>query len=430
MIVLAIITLCIMQKGPKKVLVPIFNRAHYGRLRSVLRAIKDHPHLELSLITASPLAYDYFFTNLKHSSPYSWPLALKWYIRARLLSFLSYFNPKIVLENHFLSRAILNDGFNINARIPLFLDGGSPEKMVKMVGLGLVRLANELKKINPDIVFINADRFEMMAVALAAAYLNIPIAHNEGGDVSGTIDESVRHAITKLAHLHFTSSETSKKRVIQMGENPENVFLVGSPAIDVLKDLDLEISPQTFPGFDFEKSYLVVLVHPITTESQESNEQMARNVIGVIEELALPTIFIGSNIDAGSGEIGKVIREWNEKGRPSYVAFAKSLGPDNFYRVLAKASCALGNSSSFIREGAYFGTPVVLIGSRQENREKGKNVKEVGIEKEEIKKAVLKQIKHGQYSPDFLFGDGGAGEKIAAILAEVKPSIQKKFFDL
>lgn len=417
------------QSKTKKILIPIFNRAHYGRLRSVFKAIREHPSLEFQIIVSSVVAYDNFLMNLRHSHPYSWRLALPWYIRARLLAFLSKFGFWKITERDFLIKNLIKDGFPINTRVPLFFDGGLSTTMAKTVGFGIVRIVDELERLGPDIVFIDGDRFEMMAVALAAVYLNIPIAHHEGGDVSGTIDESIRHSITKLAHLHFVTTEMSRKRVIQMGENPSNVFVVGSPAIDVIKNLDLDMPQNIFPDLDLNKPYLLVLFHPVTTESPESNILMTQNITKVIEELAMPTVFLGSNIDAGSREVGLATKRFLAKKLP-FVYSAKLLYPDVFYRVLAKASCALGNSSSFIKEGAYFGTPAVIVGSRQQNRERGKNIKEVGLNTEEIKQAVREQIQHGRYAKDLIFGDGNAGQRMADILAKIEPNIQKKFFDL
>lgn len=415
----------------KKILVPIFNRAPYGRLRPVLEAIKNHPQLELQLAVGLPAAHEEFWLNIKHSRPYSWRLALPWYLVARFRSILDFFKPGAVLKNNFLAQNIIKDGFKIDGKISLFLDGGTSETMAKSVGLGILKIVDELRRLKPDVVFVNADRFEMMAVAVAAAYLNIPIAHNEGGDVSGTIDESIRHAITKLSHIHFVATEASRKRVLQMGENPKSVFVVGSPAIDALKNLNLNSFSQEFLNkFNPAKPYLLMLLHPVATESGEQNSQTVKNLIKAIEALKMPTVLLGSNIDSGSDEVGKEIRKWYAEKNPDFVYFTKHLPPDDFYRLLAKASCAVGNSSSFIRESAFFGTPAVIVGSRQQNRDRGRNVIEVSIEPEKIQSAVNQQIKHGRYSSDQLFGDGKSSIKIAEILANFNPGIQKQFHEL
>lgn len=411
----------------KKILVPIFNRAHYGRLRPVLLAIKSHPALELQIITAVPAAYKNFLGNLKNSRPHSWPLSLPWYVRARVIGFLG--SGKI-LKNDFLSNKLLSDGFNINGFVPMFIDGGVSDTMAKSVGLGIPLIVEEIKRLRPDIVFVNADRFEMMAVALAASYMNVPIAHNEGGDVSGTIDESIRHAITKLAHVHFTSTESSRRRVIQMGENPDRVFAVGSPAIDAVKNLNLSAGKIIFPGLDMTKPFLLTLLHPVATASAEENSAMAGNLIGALKEIKMPTVLLGSNTDAGSDEVGKVVRDWIASEQPGYVFLTKHLHPDDFYRFLNAAACAVGNSSSFIREGAYLGTPVVLVGSRQNKRERAENILECGIDYEDIKSSILAQMRVGRFSQSDMFGDGTSSFKIADKLATVDLDVQKSFKDL
>lgn len=400
----------------RKILVPIFYRAHLARLRSIFLAIEKHPLLELQIMVGTRAAYGSFLANFRHSEPRSWFKALPWYIRA-------------VGASDVLEKKVLQEGFPVHSRVPFFLDGGTPATMAKSVGIGMVRIIDELQRLKPDIVFVNADRFEMMVPTLAAAYLNIPIAHHEGGDVSGTIDESVRHAITKFAHIHLTATEESKRRVLQMGEDPRFVFTVGSPTIDAIKSLNLEISEGILSGFDLSRPYLLVMVHPVTTERDEENVKTVWSIMTVLERLQIPAVLIYGNSDAHSRIVNPAIAECLKKIRPNYFFSAKLMQPDNYLRVLANAACAVGNSSSFIREGAYFGTPSVLVGSRQQGRERGENVVEVEADAEKIEQAVLAQLKHGRYPSDSLFGNGNSGEKIAEILATIKPSIQKKFYD-
>ena len=408
--------------GKRKILVPIFNRAHYGRLRPVLKAIKNHPQLDLKIIVGVPAAYGYFFKNLKNSQPQSWSQAMPWYVLARVRSFLG---DSFVFKNDFLAKNLLADGFDLESYAPIFFDGGKSETMAKTVGLGIEILVDEIKKIKPDIVFVNADRFEMMAVAIAASYLNVPIAHNEGGDLSGTLDESIRHAITKLAHIHFTATEASRKRVIQMGENPEFVFNVGSPAIDALYQLNKNTAPDIINKVG--ENFLLALMHPVATVSKEENKFMANVLVRSLDELGMNVVLLGSNIDAGSDELGRIIKDWANKEKNFKVFFTKHLPPDDFYMLLNKTSCAIGNSSSFIREGAYFGTPVVLVGSRQNSRERGGNTIETKMDSNEIVTAVKCQLEAGRYSQNIMFGDGQAGNKIADILARINPNPQKSF---
>ncbi len=413
----------------KKILIPIFNRAHYGRLRSVLSAVKNHPNLELQIITSSPLAYGSFFLNLYHSNSSYRIKAFKWYLRARWISFIDKIIPGYVEKSDFIMSEMKKNGYSIEQYVPMHVDGGTNISMCKTVGIGIIKLVDVYSKLRPDIVLINGDRFEIMSAALVSSYLNIPIAHIEGGDVSGTIDESTRHAITKLAHLHFTPTALSRRRVVQMGENQENVFVVGAPTIDNIKQLDVGKIPDYIVNIKKDKKFLLVLFHPVTTESAEKNLQLAKSIISAVEELALPTVFLGSNIDARSREVGQEIKKLIAK-KYKFIFATKNLPPDDFYRLLANASCVMGNSSSFIKETCYFGIPAVLVGSRQQLREKGENVKEVKVDKDEVIKAIKEQLKHGKYERDCKFGDGQAGERIAEILAKKIPEIQKRFFDI
>lgn len=419
-----------MGERKKKVLVPIFFRGHLGRLRSVLRGIRDDPRLELQIMAATSQAYGSFLTHIRHSEPRHWGAALRWYIKARAIGAASFFYPEIIAHYDPLIRHIIREGFAIDSRVPFFLDGGTSGVMAKSVGIGMVRITDELTRLKPDIVLVNGDRFEMMAIATAATYLNIPIAHHEGGDVSGTIDESVRHAITKFAHIHLPATERSRERVVQMGEDPQFVFTVGSPTIDALKQIDFGTRERILPAIDPERPYLLVMVHPVTTEGDEKNRRMIEGILKVLDRLRMPTIMVAGNSDAYSRVVGPLIAEWKDRENPAYATVTKLLRSDRFARVLAGAACAVGNSSSFIREGAYLGTPAVLVGSRQRGRECGENVREVSIDPDAIERAVREQLAHGRYPRSSLFGDGEAGKKIIEILATANPPIQKTFHDI
>lgn len=414
----------------RTILIPLFYRGHYGRLRPLLKALAADPRFTLKVITAAPAAKGYFFRTLKHSEPRALYPAIRSYLRARLSGILERFGGARY-EPDYVTRKMRQDGFPVHAQIPFFLDGGVPATMAKSIGIGFIPLVEELQRLKPDFVFVNADRFEMMAVAIAAAYLNIPIVHHEAGDVSGTIDESVRHAITKFAHVHLCASESARRRVVQMGERPEYAFVVGSPAIDVLAGLDLSPAGKRIEGVDLTQPYLLALVHAVTTERPEENLRMMEVVLETIRTMNLPTLLVGSNLDAGSHKIGVTFYAWRAAaGDTIPVVYAKSLHPDVFYLALANASCAVGNSSSFLREGAYLGTPAVLIGSRQTNRERGANSAEVPPERDAIIAAVRAQLRHGRYPRDLRFGDGRAAAKIVEVLATVNPPIQKQFKDI
>lgn len=418
-----------MVERKKKILVPIFFRGHLGRLRSVLTGIQEDRRLELQVMVALPQVFGSLTTHIWHSDPRSWRHALPWYLRARIAGMIARFRPSVLERYDALVRHVRTEGFPIHSYIPLFLDGGTSETMAKSVGIGMVRVIDELRRLRPDIVLVNGDRFEMMAIALAAAYLNIPIAHHEGGDVSGTIDESIRHAITKLSHMHLPATERSRERLLQMGEDPRYVFTTGSPTIDALKRVDFSTRQEMLPGINPSLPYLVVMVHPVTTEGDAENRRTATSILAVVERLKMPTAIIAGNSDAYSRIVGSLVAEWKEKIKPSYAVLTKLLRPDRFARLLAGAACALGNSSSFIREGAYLGTPAVIVGSRQQGRECGKNVREVSADPDAIEQAVREQMAHGRYASDAMFGDGTAGKRIVEILATVNPPLQKRFHE-
>ena len=271
-----------------------------------------------------------------------------------------------------------------------------------------------------------------MSTTLAAAYMNLPLAHTMGGEISGTIDESIRHAVTKFAHIHFPACEGAKDRIIKLGENPKHVHMVGCPRIDLVAEL---ISNNIFKTnitkngvgnyVDLTKPFLLVSQHPVTTEFGSGEEQI-RMTLEAIKEINLPAIIIWPNADAGSEDISRGIRIWREEKLDKDMHFFKNLPISDYIYLMQNTICLIGNSSSGIREGAFIGTPVVNIGSRQNSRDRGKNVKDVAYNKDEIVKAVISQINHGKYKSENIYGDGTAGKKIADILYRENVDIQKK----
>lgn len=239
-----------------------------------------------------------------------------------------------------------------------------------------------------------------MSFAIAAAYMNIKIIHTMGGEISGTIDESIRHAITKFSHIHFTASNDAYKRVIKMGEHPENVFNVGCPRIDlvkqVLKKKNINLNSIFEEGvgekFDTNKPFLLVSQHPVTTEYKYANQQILET-LKAINKVDLPAIVLWPNPDAGSEDIAKGIRRWRELGLANKMHFFKNIEIENYIHLLNKTACLIGNSSSGIREGAFIGVPVVNIGTRQNKRLRGKNVIDVNYNHKDIYCAIQKQIK-------------------------------------
>ncbi len=379
-------------KKKKKVCVVVASRANYGRIKSALQAIKEHPYLELQLIVgASALLYRF---------------------------------GQVV-------DVIQKDGFDVSARIYSIIEGENLTTMAKSTGLGIIELATLFENLQPDIVLTVADRFETMATAVAASYMNIPVAHTQGGEVTGSIDESVRHAITKLSHLHFVATEKSRDRVIRMGEIPERVFNTGCPAIDAIVNVNLSLPEDFFEKYggvgrpiDLARPYLVVLQHPVTTEFGSGFEQI-NETLEAVKKIGTQTVWLWPNVDAGSDDISKGLRMFRERHRDLPLHFFRNFGVEDYARLIANCACLIGNSSSGIREGAFLGTPVVNIGTRQNKRERSNNVLDVPYNRDPIFSSVSKQLEHGRFDSVALFGDGTSGTKIAELLATVDVSVQK-----
>lgn len=328
---------------------------------------------------------------------------------------------------------IREDGFTVHATVYSLVEGENPTTMAKSTGLAIIELATIFENLRPDVVLTIADRFETLGTAIAASYMNIPLAHTQGGEVTGSIDESVRHAVSKLAHLHFPATPQAAERLIGMGEDPETVIVTGCPSIDVLAHGMPQELPEDFfrryggvgASVNPRKPYLVVLQHPITTEYGQG-EQQIQETIAAIAALKMQTVWLWPNADAGSDDIAKGLRRFREQSHPDLVAFFRNFTVEDYARLISHCACLIGNSSSAIREGAYLGVPSVNIGTRQQGRERGDNVVDVTHSAAAIVDAVRRQISHGRYPSNPLYGDGRAGARIAQALAECQFRIQKR----
>lgn len=378
----------------KKICVVIGSRANYSSIKSAMRAIQAHSALELQLIVGASAILDRYgaVVNL-----------------------------------------IEQDSFNVSARVHMLIEGETPATMAKSTGLGLLELPTLFEQLKPDIVLTVGDRFETMATTLAAAYMNIPVAHTMGGEVSGTIDESIRHAVTKFAHIHFPACEGARERIVRLGELPQHVHMVGCPRIDLVADIlnapDISLESALFgkgvgEPLDFEQPFVLVSQHPVTTEYGAGEAQITMT-LEAIRELDLPAIVLWPNADAGSDDIARGIRKWRERKLDRHMHFFKNLPIETYVRLMRKTACLVGNSSSGIREGAFIGTPVVNIGTRQTSRDRGSNVVDVSHEKDLIKAAIARQVEHGQYAMEPIYGDGNAGQRIADILSTEIVNVQK-----
>jgi UDP-hydrolysing UDP-N-acetyl-D-glucosamine 2-epimerase len=326
---------------------------------------------------------------------------------------------------------VRNDGFVVDSEIYSELEGSTPTSMAKSLGFALVEFASELNRLRPDLVLVIGDRYEALAAAIAAAYMNTCIVHLQGGEVSGSIDESARHAITKVAHFHFPATLRAREYLLRMGETPDSILGVGCPSSDIARTLDRRLTSSMLDGngsgaaIDFDQPYLLVIYHPTTTFYGTEADEMTE-VLAALSQLSTQTILLWPNIDAGADRINKAIRVFRETHKPAWLRTITNLAPETFLKVLAGTSCAIGNSSSFVRDASYFGTPVVLVGGRQAGREMDRSVAEVPTKEEHIVAAVRRQLAHGRYSPSALYGDGYVADRVAEGLARLRPYVQKR----
>lgn len=366
---------------------------HYSRSKLLLEALADHPDLQLQIAVAASAILP------------------------------KYGNVLEVMEQ---------DGFSADAKITMTLAGGSRVAMAKTTGIGVTEFATAFDNLAPDIVLIRGDRYEVLAAAIAAAYMNITVAHIEGGDLTGTIDESVRHAVTKLAHLHFATNDDSRKRIVQMGEDPKHVFNVGSSDLEFASKHAASISSDEInrtgvgDAVDLNAPFLTVMFHPVTTEEQ--NGRHATILLDAVHGTGMQTIWFWPNVDAGTDDVAKAIRVFRETKDTKNMHFTKYLVAEKFMALLKRTACLIGNSSAGIKECSYLGIPVVNIGSRQDGRLRGTNVLDTGYGEKEIKAAIDAQIQHGAFEQSKLYFKEHCSLNIANKLATIDLYVQKKFY--
>ncbi|MGI0056537.1 MAG: UDP-N-acetylglucosamine 2-epimerase [Nitrosarchaeum sp.] len=375
----------------RKILLITERRADYSKFKPILTQIKKSKHLDYYLIVTG--------THLLRSHGYT-------------------------------INEIRRDGFKITSTFKMHKktkkDTGA--EMVKTFGRAVINLSKEIEKIKPDIILAGFDIGASLAAAITGAHMNIIVAHVEGGDVTGTIDESIRHAITKFSHIHFTSNELARWRLIKMGEKPVYVFVVGNPALDKIlqiknisqKELQIEFK------IDFSKPYIIMVQHTVTSEVDEVDKNILKT-IEAIKELDIQAIVVYGNADAGSKKISKILKNTKILQYPTIAS-------EKYINLLKNASALVGNSSSGIIETPFLHVPSINIGTRQQGRGNPDSVINVGYNKNEIKKAIekaindkvfLKKVKNCQS----LYGDGNAAKKIVKILETINLEtipVQKK----
>jgi UDP-hydrolysing UDP-N-acetyl-D-glucosamine 2-epimerase len=378
----------------RKIAVVITARPSYSRVKTALRAILQHPELELQVIVSASALLDRYGSAVNY---------------------------------------IERDGFTIAAKVFNVLEGENLTAAAKTTGLGILELSTVFDNLKPDIVVTIADRFETMATAIAASYMNIPLAHIQGGEVTGNIDEKVRHAITKLSDYHFVASQGAYERVLKLGENPDTVFNTGCPSIDLAAEVshnpDLKINPYAKYGGvgnhpDLSNGYLVVMQHPVTNEYKESRKHI-EETLEAVKDFTKPVLWFWPNVDAGADGTSNGIRAFRESHHPHHMHFFKNMEGEDFLRLLLHADCLIGNSSVGIRECAYLGVPVVNIGTRQNRRERGNNVMDVDYNAAAIKNAITLLQQQTKPKRSSVYGGGHAGQTIADLLASLPLQFHK-----
>lgn len=377
----------------RRILVVLVDRANYGRLKPVMRAIAERPSLELLVLCAGTMVLERFLRP---------------------------------------SDLVRQDGFAVDGEVFLELEGSTPLTMAKSLGFGIIEFAAEFRRLEPDVVLVIGDRYEALAATLAAAYMNLCVAHIQGGEVSGSIDESARHAISKFAHYHFPSTRRSADFLARMGEHRDTILAVGCPSSDLAKTVDGPPSGEALNSrgsgaqIDPTQPFLLAVFHPTTTSFGDERRQ-AWALLEALSAVKRQTLLLWPNIDAGSDHISKAIRVFRDSAAArDWLRLLTNLPPETYLRVLAAAACAVGNSSSFVRDASFFGTPVVLVGARQDGRERGPHVVRVEDDAKAIEAALRRQLERGRYPPSDMYGDGQVAGRIADSLEKLTPYTQKR----
>ena len=367
----------------RKITITTGTRADYGLLRPVLNKIQSSRNLDLFLIV----------TGMHLSQKYGLTI-----------------------------NEIKKDGFKISAFFNMLPKENSKYAVAEALGNSIVKFSKIFKKIQPDINVVLGDRDEMLASAISAYHMNIPNAHIHGGDRSGGLDEYTRHAITKISNIHFASSQKSKNRILKMGENPKYVFFTGSPAIDEVKHVKITDKKTLESKYDFKLSghEILFVYHPVTTQVENTKNQIS-NLLKAIQMINRPVIAISPNSDAGNNIIFKHLEIFS-KSHKSFMLF-KSFPRHDYLGLIQNCKILVGNSSSGIIEASYFKIPVVDVGIRQNNREKGPNVFHVEADSSiSIYNKLVKalEMKRQHLSITSIYGNGNSAEKITKHLEKIK----------
>jgi len=366
-----------------KICVVVTARPSYSRVKTVLEAIRAHPYLTLQLVVCGPALLRRYGT---------------------------------------VASTIAADGFPIAARLHTAVEGGDPEIMAHTTALTMTHLASTFAQLQPDAVLTIADRFETLATATAAAYMGIPLIHLQGGEVSGSIDDKVRNAVTQLADLHLVATDRARERVEYMIDQDEwkNVRVTGCPSIDLCLR-----APITPPGvlmdgvghaLNTAAPFVLVMQHPVTDSYLSAYDQTVSTWRGVMAT-GLPALWLWPNVDAGSDRVSKAIRMLRAAHPNAPVHVSRGLRPEDFITVAKSASVVVGNSSFGIREASFLGLPAINIGARQRGRERAANVVDIGYGPTTLTREILR-LKDLRFPPSHLYGDGTSGDLCAEIISD------------
>lgn len=380
----------------KKICIATGTRAEYGLLQPLMNLIKKDKSFELQIIATA-----------MHLSP----------------------------EFGMTVNEIERDGYKVNEKIEMLLSADTDTAIVKAMGLAMISAADVFKKLNPDLLVILGDRFEMLALAQSAYLMNIPIAHIAGGETTeGAFDEGIRHSITKMSSLHFAATEIYKKRIIQLGENPERVFNVGALGLDNIKNMKL-ISKQDLEKdlkLRFDSKTALVTFHPVTLEKESPKKQFEKLLKAFEKFPELKLIFTMPNSDTGGREIIAMINNYSEQRENAY-AFT-NLGQKRYLSTLKYVDLVIGNSSSGIVEVPFMGIPTLNIGDRQKGRIMGESIVNVKCDEKEIVKGITACLNRKKAIGKMKnpYGNGTAAKQMLNIIKKKtgKISSKKKFFDL
>ena len=365
----------------KKICIALTNRTNYSKLKTVLLELKDYDNIALNIVVSSTILLDKYGSGFED---------------------------------------LLKDGFRVDKKIDCVLMNDSHEAMTKTVGLSIIEHSSYFSSSKPDLVLIVGDRFDMLAPAVAASMMNIPIAHIQGGELSGTIDNVVRDVITRFASLHFVATEMSAKNLLSFGVNEDTIYDYGCPAVEYVSQIDVGAhfdSKNLLKSFKREiivlpdEKYFLVMIHPDTTNKHDVNMDA---IMSVVEKFNLKAFIFYPNVDANNSEIISSISKY-KKNDNFYMI--RHMPLEGFIHCMAHCCCMISNSSAGIREASSFGIPMINIGHRQVDRERNQNVIDLGDDYEQLEPTITKYMDH-KFDKNNIYFKTGCSKKIAAKLIQ------------